>query len=100
LRVIENGPCYGQIVSRFISLVIFFRAFSVFAVVMPEEIVQQIDAILARAEVSNVTWSISIQNSRGSMTYHERHATNFLTPTSNTKLYSTATAFVRRSRIG
>ena len=85
----------GRLLSRFISLVIFFCAFSVFAVVMPEEIGQQIDAILARAEVSNVTWSISIQNFRGSMTYYERDATNFLTPASNTKLYTTATAFAR-----
>jgi D-alanyl-D-alanine carboxypeptidase len=88
---------FRRLMSRIISLVIFFRTFSTFAVVMPEEIGQQIDAILGRAEVSNVTWSISIQNLRGSMTYYERHATNFLTPASNTKLYTTATAFARLS---
>ncbi|MDB6025544.1 MAG: penicillin binding protein [Verrucomicrobiales bacterium] len=85
----------GRLISRFLSLVIFFRASSIFAVVMPEEVGKQIEAILARADVSNVSWSISIQNFRGSMTYYERHATNFLTPASNTKLYTTSTAFAR-----
>ena len=85
-----------RLISLLISLVIFFHAYSIFAaVVIPEEIGQQVEAILARAEVSKVDWSISIQNFRGSMTYYERHATNFLTPASNTKLYTTATAFAR-----
>jgi D-alanyl-D-alanine carboxypeptidase len=85
----------GRLISRFVFLVILFRACSVWAAMMPEEIGRQIDAILARPDVSNVTWSISIQNFRGSMTYYQRDATNFLTPASNTKLYTTATAFAR-----
>jgi D-alanyl-D-alanine carboxypeptidase len=85
----------GRLISRLIPLVIFFRAVSIFAVVLPEDIGEQIEAILARPGVSNVAWSISIQNLQGSMTYYERHATNFLTPASNTKLYTTATAFAR-----
>src|SRR5436190_15173384 len=85
----------GRLISRFISSAILLGASSIFAVVMPEEIGKQVETILARAEVSKVTWSISIQNFRGTMTYYERHATNFLTPASNTKLYTTATAFAR-----
>lgn len=60
-----------------------------------EEIRSQIDTILARTAVANNTWSIWIQNLSGTFTYYDRNPNTVRTPASNTKLYTTSTAFAR-----
>lgn len=52
-----------------------------------------IDAILARSTVAANTWSVLIESADGSTIYYQRNPTTGLAPASNTKLFTSSTAF-------
>src|SRR5579859_5823627 len=58
-----------------------------------QNIPSQIDTILAGSAVAANTWSILIQSADGSTTYYQRNPTTGLAPASNTKLFTSSTAF-------
>ena len=58
-----------------------------------QNIPSQIDAILAGSAVAANTWSILVQSADGSATYYQRNPTTGLAPASNTKLFTSSTAF-------
>jgi D-alanyl-D-alanine carboxypeptidase len=53
----------------------------------------QIDAILAGSAVAANTWSILIQSFDGTTTYYQKNPTTGLAPASNTKIFTSSTAF-------
>jgi D-alanyl-D-alanine carboxypeptidase len=73
---------------------LLFTSISLRAVTL-EEIQTQIDTILARPAVVNNTWSISVQNLTGTYNYFDLNPGTTRKPASNTKLFTTATAFAQ-----
>ncbi len=63
------------------------------ASVAQQTIPSQIDAILAGSAVAANTWSILVQSADGSTTYYQKNPTTGLAPASNTKLFTSSTAF-------
>jgi D-alanyl-D-alanine carboxypeptidase len=61
--------------------------------VSAQTIPDQIDAILARPEISGNNWTILVENRDGSLAYYQRDPTTGLAPASNTKMFTTAAAF-------
>jgi D-alanyl-D-alanine carboxypeptidase len=60
---------------------------------MAQTIPDKIDAILARSTVVANNWTILIENQDGSTAYYQRNPTTGLAPASNTKLFTSSTAF-------
>src|SRR5882757_745737 len=61
--------------------------------VAQQTIPDQIDAILARSAVAGNSWSVLVENADGSTIYYQRSPTTGLAPASNTKLFTSSTAF-------
>jgi D-alanyl-D-alanine carboxypeptidase/D-alanyl-D-alanine-endopeptidase (penicillin-binding protein 4) len=58
-----------------------------------QTIPDQINANLARAAVSNNTWTVLIENRDGSVIYYQKNPTAGQAPASNTKIFTSAAAF-------
>jgi len=58
-----------------------------------QTIPDQINANLARAAVSNNTWTVLIENRDGSVIYYQKNPTTGQAPASNTKIFTSAAAF-------
>ncbi len=56
-------------------------------------IADQINSILAGSAVSNNTWTILIENDSGTTAYYQKNPTTTKAPASNTKIFTTSTAF-------
>lgn len=58
-----------------------------------QTIADQINTILAGSAVSNNTWTILIENDSGTVIYYQKNPTTTKAPASNTKIFTTSTAF-------
>ena len=58
-----------------------------------QTIPDQINANLARATVSDNTWTVLIENRDGSVIYYQKNPTTGQAPASNTKMFTSAAAF-------
>jgi D-alanyl-D-alanine carboxypeptidase len=73
----------------FVATATLFFQYPGFAQTIPD----QIDAILARSAVAANSWTILVENRDGSVIYYQRNPTTGLAPASNTKIFTTSSAF-------